>query len=114
MSALADDVRLKILSKDVSDIKKSISQMADAITTMAVLEQKHYGLSEAVKRAHSRIDAAEAKTEALDERLRLIEVELPVVRMASGWVFKAALGVLAILGTAALAVIIAAIKGGII
>jgi len=106
MSALEDDVRMKMLNRDINEIKRSISKMADAIKTLAVLEQKHYGLSEAVKRAHERIDHQGKVTVGLDGRLRLIEVEIPVVRLASGWVFKAALGVLALLGAAALAVII--------
>lgn len=92
VQTIADgQVEMKTALKDISASLKSLTR----------LEVQHSETQASIKRAFSRIDDHE-------ERVRKIEDSLPTMKMATGLVFKATLGVLGILGSAAL---LATIKG---
>ena len=57
----------KNMSEDISDIKTSLRDIASAMNSLAVLEQKHNDSYDAIVRAHKRIDDVEP-------RLRKIEI----------------------------------------
>jgi hypothetical protein len=57
----------KNMSEDISDIKTSLRDIAAAMNSLAVLEQKHNDSYDAIVRAHKRIDDVEP-------RLRKIEI----------------------------------------
>lgn len=76
-----------------------LEDIGDALRQFAVLESKQHEDRRAIERAFSEID----KT---NKRVTAIEQEMPMVKLASGWVFKAVLGVLAVLGVAALGIVI--------
>lgn len=95
--------QIKAVAGDMSDVKDSLKDIAASLRTLAVLDEKHNNTAEALKRAFKIIDK---NTERLDN----IEKALPYMKLASSWVFRAILFVMALLGAAAMAVII---RGGV-
>lgn len=94
--------KLAGVSSDLSDIKHALKDIAASLKTLAVLEEKHNNVAEALKRAFKSIERNESRIDAL-------EAVMPNVVLASGWVFKAVLAVMGLLGMVALTQII---KGG--
>lgn len=85
---------LKMVSEDLGEIKSALKDIATSLRTLAVLEEKHNSVEQSVKRAFKRIDK-------VAERLEAIEKTMPNLVLASSWVFKAAMSVMAVLGVAA-------------
>lgn len=57
----------KTMAGDIADIKTSMRDIANAMKSLAVLEEKHNNSYDAIVRAHKRLDSQE-------ERLRKIEL----------------------------------------
>lgn len=57
----------KNMSEDIADIKTSLRDIANAMQSLAVLEQKHNDSYDAIVRAHKRLDDQE-------DRVRKIEL----------------------------------------
>jgi hypothetical protein len=87
--------RILAVSSDMGDVKKSLAEIASALRSLAVLEEKHSTAQEAIKRCFKVTDEHE-------ERIKAVEAVLPNLLLASGWIFKAVLGVLGLLGMAAI------------
>ena len=90
---------LKTVSEDLSDIKSALKDIASSLKTLAVLEEKHNSTAEAVKRAFKTI---KKNTERIDS----IERALPNLIVASSWVFRAVIYVMALLGISAVGTIL--------
>ena len=90
---------LKTVAKDTGDIKLALRDIAQSLSKLAVLEEKHNNVAEALKRVFNAIEKNE-------KRIEVIEKALPNLTLASSWVFKAVLFVMATLGLAALAVVL--------
>jgi len=82
------------MGADVREIKGTMKGIAISLRQLAVLAAKHEAVAEALMRAFTRLDDHDA-------RIRAIEDALPSIKMASGWVFKAALGIIGLLAAAA-------------
>ncbi len=91
---IAVEVKMDGVLSAMSDVKASLKDIATSLSKLAVLEEKHNSASEAIKRAFI---AIERNTGRIDE----IEKVLPDMKLASGWVFKAVLAVMGLLGMAA-------------
>lgn len=63
---------------DVKEIKSAMSRMAEAVVRLAVLEERHTTVSNALERAFGAISKLEA-------RVRDLEQAQPVQRLTSGW-----------------------------
>lgn len=61
------ELQNKTMAGDIADIKTSMRDIADAMKSLAVLEEKHNNSYDAIVRAHKRLDSQE-------ERLRKIEL----------------------------------------
>lgn len=90
---------LKAVSGDLFEIKEALRDIAVSLKTLAVLEERHNAVTDALKRAFKHI---RKNTERLDS----VEKALPNLVMASGWVFKAVIYVMAALGLGAMGTII--------
>ncbi len=91
--------KLASVSDDLSDIKGALKDIAASLRTLAVLEEKHNNVAEALKRAFRQIEKSET-------RLDVLEGAMPTVILASGWVFKAMLAVMGILALGAIGVVV--------
>lgn len=96
--------KVAAVATDMTDIKTSMKDIATSMRTLAVLEEKHSSVQEALKRAFGVIQ----KT---TERLEVIEKAMPNLILASSWVFKAVIAVMAILGVAAIGTLIKGATG---
>ena len=89
------ETKLDSVVSDMGEVKTALRDIAASLSKLAVLEEKHNNVSEAMKRAFTQIDK---NTWRLDE----IEKSLPYLKLASGWVFKAMIGIMGLLGASAL------------
>lgn len=74
-------------------IEKTLEQIADNLSKLASLEQKHLETREALERAFSTI-------EKHDGRLRVMETEMPTLTLVRGWIIMGVVGILGLLGVA--------------
>lgn len=77
-------VQQETLSSDMKEIKGSLSAIANSLSSLAVLEQKHVEARDGLKRAHGRIDSLHAlvKDECKNHEGRLQENEIAIARNA--------------------------------
>lgn len=61
------EMRNANMEADIGDIKDSLKDIAKAMQSLAVLEQKHLDSFDAIKRAHKRVDDHE-------DRIRKVEL----------------------------------------
>ena len=90
--------RIKTIAADVADMKTTMKDIAASLSTLAVLEVRHNTTAESLNRAFKAITSN-------SERIDAIERTLPNISLASSWVFKAVIGVVAI-GTSAIVSVI--------
>lgn len=74
-------------------IENTLKVISENLERLAALEQKHLETREALNRAFSSIGK-------VDERLRVIEMEIPTLKMVSKWVVAGVLGIVSMLGVA--------------
>lgn len=72
-------------------IEETLKAMRENLVQLTALEQKHVETREALERAFKEIKAN-------DERMRVIEVEMPTLKLVRGWVIAGVLGCAALLG----------------
>jgi len=88
----SNEAEHKAMRDDISILRERTHKLGNEMGAIPlVLEQQ--------KRLQMRADN-------IEERVESIEVMLPNMKMASGWVFKAALAVMGLLGTVSIAVIV--------
>ena len=83
--------RVSGLSDDMSDLKKSLYSISESLKILAVLEERHRSADEALGRIFTTI-------EKNTEKIKNIEILLPNMSLASSWVFKAAVAIVAFTG----------------
>lgn len=93
------EVQLEHVVEEQRRTNGVLEDIGDALRLFAVMEAKQHEDRKAIERALKEIESTQ-------QRVSTIENELPVVRMASSWVFKAVIGAMGILGVAALAVVL--------
>lgn len=97
-----DDITLKVIAdnmqlmhEDVSDLrndmKESLKDISAALVQLCLVEERQ----EHSKLAMQRIDK---KVDDLDARIDIIEKEQPQTKLVTGWIIKAAMGILSIVG----------------
>ena len=84
------NVRLATLHEDVTDMRATLSKLADAITKLALVEQQQQQTSASVERCFRSI-------EKIESRLAHLESQLPTLSKTSIWTER---GVLAVAGAA--------------
>jgi len=90
------EVKTGSIHQDMSEVKETLKEIAKSLNTLAVLEVKHANTAESLQRAFSEIGKVQKRCEEMEKKL-------PNLILASGWVFKAILGILGLLGVASLA-----------
>ena len=87
----------KNLIDGMLDVKNVLKEVSEALNRLAVLEERfedrHKISADALKRAFDTI-------EDVEKRVKNLEEKMPNLNLASGWVFKFALAIMGILGTA--------------
>lgn len=91
--------KIKAVGENMDEVKLVLKDIASSLKSLAILEERHNTSAEAIKRAFVTIDKH-------GERLDSIEKALPLLEMASGWLFGAVICVMGILGVAAIGTVI--------
>lgn len=80
------NTQLRVLHGDITEMKGTLSRLTDAITKLALVEERQTRSAEALERAFGSI-------EKLSDRIASLEKEIPTLvsqaGRASGWVDKA-------------------------
>lgn len=90
--------RISGVSNDVKDLKEAISGIAEVLRMLAVLEERHRGTDEAIKRAFDGVEKIGNRIDKVSARVEAIEVQMPNLSLASSWVFRAVLVVMSLTG----------------
>lgn len=85
--------KMDILQQHVGDVKETQTKMAEAINTLAVVEEKQSTTIAAVERAFKIMEKYEGKHERLEERVRVLENQQTTNQKTNKWVETAVLGI---------------------
>lgn len=85
--------RVRHLEHAVDEIRDATKQIAEAMQTLAVLEERHAQTRDALERAFGALESHE-------DRLRKIENRVPEFRRTVGWVNGAVIAIVAGVGSA--------------
>ena len=75
-------------------IEDTLEKVSETLGKLAVLEQRHIETREAIERSFSEI-------KALNERMRAVELDMPMLRHVKNWIVS---GVVAVVGVVGMAV----------
>ena len=75
-------------------IEDTLEKVSETLGKLAVLEQSHIETLEAIERSFSEI-------KALNERMRVVELDMPMLRQIKNWIVS---GVVAVVGVVGMAV----------
>ena len=78
--------RLGLLSEDVGELKKTLRQIASAVTRLALVEERQMQTNEALSRAFKQIDKLDLKLTGIERRLGTLERMQPLQQQTNGWV----------------------------
>lgn len=109
--------RVTVVENAVEKIERSVSRIADSMGQIVALEAKHADTREAVNRAFLTIDkhvgldqvehlAISKRISDVDARVQRVEVMLPSLQEARGWMVKAMMLVLTVVIGAIIALVV--------
>src|SRR3990167_2545577 len=82
--------RVDTLEQAVNEIKEAVKTIAENSTVLARLEAHHEETRESLKRAFESIATNrkdyEVRGEKVDSRLRVVEMQMPILKLTSRWI----------------------------
>lgn len=84
----------RITAWRLNRIEDTLERVSETLGKLAVLEQRHIETREAIERSFSEI-------KALNERMRAVELDMPMLRQIKNWIVS---GVVAVVGVVGMAV----------
>ena len=88
------------LRDTIGEIRDGIREIATNTGKLAVLEERHAETRDGLERSFDEIQKLQDYQRGLEARTHLIEVEIPGLRETRGWVVKAIIGVITLVGVA--------------
>lgn len=96
--------RVKTLEEDCGDIKDTVKSIDKSLSALVKLEAHHTSTREGLDRAFRSLKDFEAATKAsiktLEDRVRIIELELETLKLVRGWIITGAVGLFGLVGLA--------------
>ena len=102
------EARLAALHSDVTDMKEALSSLTNAITKLALIEERQSTSQQAVERAFTAIAKVEGAIDRLTDRITQLEIKAPAADKAAQWMERIGIAAVSILAMGVLA------KSGII
>ena len=90
--------RLGTVEKTTDKLVDAIESIDESLKTLTRLDVRHDETRSALTRAFAVSADNAARISAIDERLRLIESQLPSLNMVKGWVIAGVIGIVALVG----------------
>lgn len=90
--------RVESILESMGEMKVSLNKLTDAVTRLALVEERQAQMTQAHDRTVRYIEKVEAAQGDLDKRIKVLEVAEPLQQQASKWVMAA---VWAVVGGAA-------------
>lgn len=87
------EARLNTVERSIEKIETSVAKIADSMELIARLEERHAVTREA-------LDKVAKSVESIDGRLVAVEIVVPMLKEARGWLIAGVLGVVAAVGSA--------------
>lgn len=87
------DVRVTNLEKVVERVSTAVESIDESLKTLTRLDVKHDETRDGLGRAFISLEDHE-------KRMRVIEAEMPTIKLGRGWLFAGVIGVIGLLGTA--------------
>lgn len=81
-------IRVETMSSDITEIKGAMRQVAEAITRLAVVEERQTAGAAALGRAFAEIDKVDRRVSTLDTRVATLEQAQPLNKKTTEWVEK--------------------------
>lgn len=98
--------RLKAVESDVGEIKHAIRSIDSSLQTLARLEERHAETRDGLSRAFEEIKENKEELNDVKEDVQKIKEQMPTLKLTSGLIMKAIVGILSIVGIAILAKVI--------
>lgn len=98
--------RLSAVERAVEKIAEAVQVIAMNTTQIAQLEVRHTETRDGLTRAFDEIEKLQAGDVKADERLKLIEVEMPGLKETRNWVTRAMVGVVGFVGLAVIGLVV--------
>lgn len=96
--------RVNSLEDDCTDIKDTVKSIDKSLSALVKLEAHHSSTREGLDRAFRSLASldktATTAIKAIEERVRVIELELETLKMVRGWIIAGVIGVAGLAGTA--------------
>lgn len=87
------DVRVTNLEKLVERVSTAVESIDESLKTLTRLDVKHDETRDGLGRAFVSLEDHE-------KRMRVIEAEMPTIKLGRGWLFAGVIGVIGLLGMA--------------
>ena len=91
------EYRVRSLESSVSKIEMSVASIDRSLQELAKLEANHAETCDSLERAFSSIERNradyEASCEKVDDRIRVIELQMPILKMTSRWIIGGTIGI---------------------
>lgn len=98
--------RLGAVERAVEKIAEAVQEIAHSTTQIARLEERHAETRDAMERAFVEIRESKANQVKLDERIRLIEIEIPSLMEIRTQINRAVWGLTGLVGVAIIGLVI--------
>lgn len=93
------DTTDKLTDYRLATVEDAVKSIAENLTQLTALEQKHIETREALGRAFSELKDH-------DVRIKAVEIEMPTLKLTRGWVITGVIGIVTLVGIAATSLVI--------
>jgi len=99
---------------DIHSLQNDVTRHGDEINLMRSRyhEQSNFMSARPCRNHEESITRLTMRADDIEGRVEVMENDMPTVKMASNWIFKALLGITALLGTTSIGIIVHWLSGG--
>ena len=84
--------KVEAMHSDFGEIRAVLRDLTSAINKLALVEERQTQAAQAQERAFGVLEKLENRLDAMDNRVKALEIEEPMQKQTSGWVIAAVWG----------------------